>query len=282
MIPVRALASSVSFLREEHVMGHVHSVFATSFNIEFSGRIVHVGAAGEPFSCIGFTLDAGELARLLPRLKAGYVAAVQEGILRIYTLDGVVELDLNAAAVVDCACPQIEVEDANWIFIQLSGQGVAEKSGLAGDATATAAVTVLACADWRGEEGTRALDTLIGRGPGLTPSGDDFLLGYALALKACGSDDDLAAHIVRASRGRTTDVSLAYIEALAAGWVNPVWIDLTQAVRERRLVDFDRCVQVMVGIGHTSGWDALFGCAVGFRRARARAFVPASTLASSE
>jgi hypothetical protein len=105
------------------------------------------------------------------------------------------------------------------------------------------------------------LGPLIGLGPGLTPSGDDFLGGALVALTLIGM------HVLRdvvwnALRSRlpthTTAISAAHLAASAEGVGSAALHDLLNAIVENR-DDIPRRLAVVAAIGHTSGWDALAG-----------------------
>lgn len=63
------------------------------------------------------------------------------------------------------------------------------------------------------------LPELVGRGPGLTPAGDDALLGYLLARRALDEPESRAAAalILRAARARTGDPARAFLRWAAKG-----------------------------------------------------------------
>jgi hypothetical protein len=102
---------------------------------------------------------------------------------------------------------------------------------------------------------------LIGLGPGLTPSGDDYLGGVLIALRAVGratQADELwrwlaprlpehtsaisAAHLAAASSGEAHEALHACLETLAGG--DGDWEDLLARI---------------ASVGHCSGWDGLAG-----------------------
>jgi hypothetical protein len=61
--------------------------------------------------------------------------------------------------------------------------------------------------------------SLLGRGPGLTPSGDDVLAGYLLACRAFGVPAEiLSAAILRDAATRTTALSRSLLRLAADGW----------------------------------------------------------------
>ena len=96
---------------------------------------------------------------------------------------------------------------------------------------------------------------LIGRGPGLTPEGDDFVAGMAGVLAAAGRHDDVAALIGNDLRRRTTALSATLIELAARGF-GP---EPLQAVLAGRASALPR----LLAMGHTSGRAYARGAAVG-------------------
>ena len=102
---------------------------------------------------------------------------------------------------------------------------------------------------------------MIGRGPGLTPEGDDFVAGMAGVLAAAGRHDDVAALLGTDLRRRTTALSATLLE-LAARGMGP---EPLQAVLAGK-VD---ALSQLLGLGHTSGRAYARGAAVGLSRLRA-------------
>lgn len=110
---------------------------------------------------------------------------------------------------------------------------------------------VAACGD--------AIQGLIGLGPGLTPSGDDFLVG-ALALLDCVGERDahaaLARAIIAALPGSTSPLSACFLKAAAAAHVGE---DLHRAVSSVIAGDAGAAIEAIEAIGHSSGWDMMAG-----------------------
>jgi hypothetical protein len=113
--------------------------------------------------------------------------------------------------------------------------------------------------------------SLIGLGAGLTPSGDDLLVGYLAGLWCAVLDNsdlaqfvaNLGKAVVRLSR-RTTDISRAYLYHAARGQVSSRLADLAEAIcrgenSERLLTIAESAMRV----GHTSGMDAVTGMLIG-------------------
>jgi hypothetical protein len=119
----------------------------------------------------------------------------------------------------------------------------------------------------RGGHGASRLSApygLIGLGPGLTPSGDDFLIGALAALDALRQANIHASlgRAVIAAAGGTTPLSASLLRAAAAGHIGE---SLHMMIAALVTGDADAAIAAAVGIGHTSGWDALTGAAVTVR-----------------
>ena len=96
---------------------------------------------------------------------------------------------------------------------------------------------------------------LLGRGPGLTPEGDDELAGHLLVLAAVGGAlPDLEPHLAR-----TTALSASLLRAAARGYAVPAVVGYVDAVVGRDPATARRLRPVVAGIGHTSGPALLRG-----------------------
>jgi len=101
---------------------------------------------------------------------------------------------------------------------------------------------------------------LIGRGPGLTPSGDDYLGGVLLALHYFARKAQ--AHglwrWLEPRLARTSDISAAHIAAAAAGEGHETLHLCLETLCTRR-ADWPAVLAKLDQVGHCSGWDSLAG-----------------------
>lgn len=114
-------------------------------------------------------------------------------------------------------------------------------------------------ADHRTIEGAIAL---AGLGGGLTPSGDDFLIGVMHALWATRGETaalEISTQLAGAAAPRTTPLSAAWLQAAADGEAADHWHDLLAALVEGDATAVDHSVRRLLAIGHTSGADAMTG-----------------------
>ncbi len=115
------------------------------------------------------------------------------------------------------------------------------------------------------------LKALIGLGPGLTPSGDDLLIGYLAGLWCKIQDKDermkfissLGKTIIRLS-SETNDISRTYLYHAAQGQVSSHLADLAEAIsRGRDPEHLAKISEAAFEVGHTSGVDTVTGLLVG-------------------
>ena len=103
---------------------------------------------------------------------------------------------------------------------------------------------------------------LIGLGPGLTPSGDDYLGGLLIALHALERRPQAQAlwRWLEPRLGRTSAISAAHLAAAATGEGHEALHACLQALASRS-ADWPRTLEQVANVGHVSGWDALAGIA---------------------
>ena len=108
------------------------------------------------------------------------------------------------------------------------------------------------------------VEALLGRGPGLTPAGDDALAGILLVAHAHGVAGPVAA-AVRERLGSTTAVSAALLDAAADGYAAAEVVALVDAAVAGDPAAVARALPAVLAIGHTSGADLVIGVAAALR-----------------
>jgi hypothetical protein len=106
-------------------------------------------------------------------------------------------------------------------------------------------------------------EALIGLGPGLTPSGDDYFGGMLVALHACGRAAQGAAlwrWLEPRLAGRTSAISAAHLAGAAEGEAHEV-LHLCIAELFTKNGAWSTVLPQLDAVGHCSGWDALAGAA---------------------
>jgi len=108
---------------------------------------------------------------------------------------------------------------------------------------------------------------LAGLGPGLTPAGDDYLVGFMAGLRVWpGSLEssglapvEVCQIIFEAAEGRTTLLSRAFLRSAKEGLFGEDWHELLAALIKREATGIQRAVRCILSSGATSGADALAG-----------------------
>lgn len=133
-----------------------------------------------------------------------------------------------------------------------------------GGLAAAASTVAVAAAGAAAGAPDAAVRSLVGRGAGLTPSGDDALAGLLLVAHATGSLPGLAP-AVRARLAATTAVSGALLDAAADGYAAPAVVTIVDAVLDGDAAATAAALLAVLAIGHTSGRDLVTGVAAAVR-----------------
>ncbi|MEM8971901.1 MAG: DUF2877 domain-containing protein [Pseudomonadota bacterium] len=113
----------------------------------------------------------------------------------------------------------------------------------------------------------KALSALIGFGNGLTPSGDDFLGGFMIALHVAGYFEACAAvwSIIGPVAEKTTNrVSFGHLSHASQGRTIEPLHTLAIAALGGRQEEISNLTDEIDRVGHSSGWDIVAGMIFGF------------------
>lgn len=109
---------------------------------------------------------------------------------------------------------------------------------------------------------------MIGLGPGVTPSGDDFLIGFLAALWITAGDAPERKHFLSAfgagliaAAQNTSEISRTYLLHAARGQFSSAVFELAEAFALQG--EISSAVQAAVRVGHTSGMDTVTGFLLG-------------------
>jgi hypothetical protein len=261
--------------------GTVHSVFRQSCNIRlYDGRMLALLAPHLGNVAHGVRVDAPAGFVFSRHLAVDQRVGCRADVLRV---EGGLSIDLASAqpwqgellsARVDLAVPDIaRAWRAAWHALR-RGRASAEH---------TDAMTLTQAVDRQGvrlaraaralqaTEAANALDRLIGRGPGLTPSGDDLITGFLAGLFSTAADDrawraflEAFCLTVAAAAPSTSEISRAYLTHAAAGWFAEPLVTLARQIgggADRCAIDSATIAARRVG--HTSGSASVFGLLLG-------------------
>jgi hypothetical protein len=114
----------------------------------------------------------------------------------------------------------------------------------------------------------KAASALLGKGTGLTPSGDDWLTGFML-YQSCHSlaqnknprtfVNSLGAELVFAANRLTTFISANRIDAALSGWTEEFFLDTIDYLFGASTFAVDTLAHNLAHFGHSSGVDTFMG-----------------------
>lgn len=277
MDPIRGLRADQSWqpLLSGSARGTVGSSFEHAINLRLDGtdELLTVVSVESPLAPGLLVVDASNI----PRTAVGTAVAVNGGRVSIrgWSID-LSDVSLGSCAVVLVTDPTVaDPARCRSLLARVAAPG----SFVAGSPTDGGAPSAFEAALRRrllegatrfqaavaGPERQFADVTrgLVGLGIGLTPSGDDYLVGALALLHHLG--DPLAGRLGHAVVHRlasdpdcTTEVSAHFLRAAAAGRFHQHIAQAARAVLTSS-ADLDTTFRQVVAIGSTSGTDALFG-----------------------
>jgi hypothetical protein len=264
----------------------VHSVFQSALNLRLHGenRLLTLVGSEEGDLPQGIRLDTPDDFSF-EKFQIGEPAICREGIL--YFEKSSLTIQLSNARRWKCDLPALKFDPANpavsaaWNFVwealnerqRLSGSElVAEElfheSARAGvPHKAGKAMRDLLHATRRNELNASAIHALIGLGAGLTPSGDDLLVGYMAGLWCTGQDKNEGMQFIGGLGetiigllSRTNDISRTYLYHAAQGQVSSRLANLAEGIcRGENVERLSEIAETAMSVGHTSGMDAVTG-----------------------
>lgn len=284
----QAAASRLS--PQQEVIGRVHSCYARMINVRTpSGRLLTLQGEGMLQAPLGLAL-AADVAALGTRLPVGALV-VQDipaargcpAALRLRCAEALV-WDGQVTAQPGLTSPVLAGrahELAAWLCRHIPGRGLtplllAREQGPLGLSATNAAVYTALAPLWA-ERSVFAIPTLltlvqalVGLGEGLTPSGDDFLVGLLAVLHAtgflpCSADAPVHAQFCRYVRLGTSQLSGEFLRCAFAGHFAEPLVRLVRALCAPATDAWPAHAATLATVGHSSGVDAMVGIALGCR-----------------
>lgn len=276
--PVTTIGAAAARLLEGGGSGRVVAVFARSLYLEIGGGLVCVGPSDFGPGPMHLLVDVQAGDEATDGIAIGDVVDVRDRRPCIagtrFDLDGLVPWrapppgPVSRAALargLDRLAETVERRGPVGLGVLVAAlcRGVAPTVDRLDPMLAPAVVPIAALVAWARAGGTTAVpdvSRLVGLGPGLTPSGDDFLAGFLLALRRLGHDaaaDALAGVVVPLAAIATNAIAAAHLGHAAEGEAAARVVDVFD-----RIAAGDAAAPLLdrvETIGHTSGWDTLAG-----------------------
>lgn len=283
-----------------HFNGSVHSVFHQACNLRLeSHALLTLLLAKQNNVPNGIRIDPAFQLPFLNLIRVGQPVACRGGILRIGESDLSIDLRTARPWRIDLKELHIDLSQPSqaraWTVAWSELKNSARKSDLStkiidmhsrsqqphGNSSTLECLehssrhTVLALLQatkhFQLEKAKTSIRPLIGLGPGLTPSGDDFLVGYLAGLWSTTDHSSTRTQFLAAldrelaeTSQSTTDISCTYLRSAAQGHVSePIAILAHRLKRANNTASVRTAAQVALQVGHSSGTDGVLGLLLG-------------------
>lgn len=266
----------------------VHSAFESAVNLKLSkeDRLISVLVSDRYRLPQGIHFTQKDIS--LQALEPGSLAACRGGILRFEPFP--LSIDLRGAPVWNCGVAGLNMEmdsptaqqawSTAWDLLNrrqrrtncdiVADDIFREQAGSAlGQRLSRPILQLVASADaFDAGRSIQAAENMIGLGPGLTPSGDDILIGFLAGLWSL-SGQHLKRHSFLRTFGegilqtaqRTNEISRTYLYHAARGQFSSTLSALVETIGAGGAVE--QAVQDAMRVGHSSGMDSVTGLLAG-------------------
>ncbi|WP_025023963.1 DUF2877 domain-containing protein [Companilactobacillus nodensis] len=250
-----------SFVEKEQ-SGIVDSIFRHSFNIKFENIYFHVGNYAGGLSVLGITINSLYLSKILDNITLNDLVILKNDILKIYASNKIFEVNLLNLNEIELSIPKLDlsVNQYKMVDSSLKELDLGKKIGMDNNSISHIMPIFSRINQKHDSELYDLIKYMLGRGKGLTPSGDDMLVGFSSML--VGSGYPLAERwmniLSEFSELGTTKVSSAYIDAVKHGYISKDLKELMLNMNSNKSTIICT-MQEVLQMGHTSGADTLFG-----------------------
>ncbi|WP_019637904.1 DUF2877 domain-containing protein [Paenibacillus fonticola] len=272
----------IELIQQGHFCGKVHSVFNRTFNIQSADQ-------GELFTIASESLDNGpntlvtDLAHF-SKIQLSVHDRIEAMNNKLYVLNKI-EIGFDHVKKWDSILPPFPFNEQQWRRHLSTARDVIEQHGTGGGMKyPIASSNSFGVEVWRllsersgllenalleGRIGQAIQEAvrLIGLGFGLTPSGDDYLVGlFAVINMPHGPFYEhraLCSEIVNAASGQTNEISYITLKKASTGEVRESLIRLLRDLTGGSEAAMVRSLQSVLNIGSTSGTDLATGIVSG-------------------
>ncbi len=255
-------------------LGKVHSKFKSGLNIQFEDILIYISHTESALSAYGINIDKDKLQEIMEMVDIKDVVIFKECKLIFYSTYKNITLNLENIELIDLRIPVIQInkrEIRNTILYSiLKEYDFKNNIGLKIDDKINYYIDLLVKSD---KENSKLNEEIIkffsGRGKGLTPSGDDILIGFTTSILSFNEENIFGNWIKDISllinKKVTTEISVSYIRALIEGYLSYNFIELIYSMNFKESNYVYGIIEKIKKFGHTSGNDTLFGFFLGLK-----------------
>lgn len=236
---------------------YVHSVFNNGINLKADDRLIFIGLKDGPSA---IKIDKDQIETLV-KTKVNDEVIYENRKLKLRSVNLIIDLSKSHTKTYD-----IQVQDINSSIISRVERIILGYNFITGFEEKISDLVERLDNEYAND--VDYLDYLLGRGKGLTPSGDDFVVGM-LAYHQVNpflSEEFLDTLDKKIEAKVTTDISLNFLMDARDGYFVQEIIDLFDAVGSNS--NFIAHIYNIANFGHTSGIDMLSGIFAAIRLER--------------
>lgn len=247
----------------------VHSKYNNSFNLqsEAQNELVVITTTDFPFLPNGIYLEENDFLQVIKSVNQGDSVFLEKDQLRF---SGQYLILTQAKKYSSKVTSLGKIEEATLQAVFSYSEGLGQETGVQlslaeflGQSNPYMVAIYQACSE-RMEQQYSGVQFLLGRGKGLTPSGDDMLVGHLAARlllkQESASIKKLLEKSLLVEELPTTDVSKHYLLcALSGRFSEPMNELLTILTQKGQSEQIEGAIEQVVKFGHTSGIDLLAG-----------------------
>lgn len=266
-----AVSKLVPLYLKKHTMGKVHSIFTKGFNVKFGDSLIYITSSKYSISSLGINISEEKFEKILTSIKVSDIVTRKDEKLIFYTINEIIYIDYKFMELVDLSLPKVKCKIADiedlYLYKTLDSIDFEKVIGIELDKRTLEYVHLLINSDKNNLSVNKLIISFfIGRGRGLTPSGDDILIGFTTVLMIFGKSKEWITSLKEEVRcEKTTIVSISYINSLLDGYVSEYFMELIKSLDYKKPILVDEAIEKVKNFGNTSGFDTLFGFILGLR-----------------
>ena len=230
-------------------------------------RLINISCFDNYLSCFGINISEKNLKSVIQSVTENNIVKFLDNNIVFYTQDGIKRIDVKNFDIVE-----LKIKPLNYFpekglkktLEVLNNCKVDKRIGIPNNTLLKKfSDEMITFKNFNAEQ---IVTWLLGRGKGLTPSGDDILCGYIFVLLLVDKANTYLSSLVKQIKNNlklTTDVSKAYLICATQGYVNSKVYQLYKSFKNHNFKDIDSELNSILEIGHTSGRDLSYGIKLG-------------------
>lgn len=257
MIQAQRMAQNVANLLVERQTWRVHSVFTNGFNLENENERIFIGTTKNGQLPFAIQITTHDVTKLIAMIQANQTFQYEGGIL--FHQQSKLQITLTGATQYTSKREKAEIKP-NPSFLthtlqseKQTGLGFSIQEWLTQPETANLAKAINSTDSAFIEQ---TLRYFIGRGSGLTPSGDDILLGILLVGQESTTFIEILTTLIQTEL-LTTDISQTYLKYALQDQFSDTLLALYEAFQAG--AETGEIIERIYQNGHTSGIDTIAG-----------------------